>query len=75
MEAPGGHMSSARGLQGRDRSWKLCQRGTTDPIQELRGAGLEIGAPYPPSGGGLLSSEAQDTINRDELFWPIKSSL
>jgi hypothetical protein len=64
IEAPVGHMRLERGLKGRDQVPKLVQ-GKTGQIQDLRGAALEIGEPSRAHGGGLLSLEAQHTINRD----------
>ena len=55
------------GLQGQDPRLQLSH-GKTRHIQDLRGAGLESGEPSRAHGHGLLSVEAQDTINRDELY-------
>jgi hypothetical protein len=44
IEAPVGHMSLERTLKGRDQLPKLVQ-GKTGQIQDLHGAGLEIGEP------------------------------
>jgi hypothetical protein len=44
IEAPAGHMSLERGLKGLDQWLKLIH-GETGQIQDLRGAGLEIGEP------------------------------
>jgi hypothetical protein len=66
IETPGGHMRLECGLKGRDEALEL-RDGETGPIEHLCRAGLEIGEPSTPHGGGLLSSEAQDTTNRDEL--------
>ncbi len=54
IEAPVGHMSLEPGLKGRDQLPKLID-GETGQIQDLRGAGLEIGKPQTPHGCGLLS--------------------
>jgi len=66
IEAPVHHMGLERGLKGGSHALTL-RHGKTGHIEHLCGAGLEIGAPYTAPGGGLLSSEAQDTFNRDEL--------
>jgi hypothetical protein len=47
---------------------KLIHR-ETGQITYLCRAGLEISEPYSSYGGGLLSLEAQHTINRDELYY------
>ncbi len=44
IKAPGGHMGLECGIKGRDQLLQLCQR-ETGQIQDLRGAGLEIGEP------------------------------
>jgi hypothetical protein len=67
VKGPVGHMGLERGPKGRDQVAKLVQS-QTGQSQELRGAGLDIGTPSRAHGDGLLSSEAQDIINRDELY-------
>ena len=64
IEAPCGHMGFARGLKGWDQALKLIE-GETGQIESLCRAGLEIGEPSRAHSCGLLSSEAQHTINRD----------
>jgi hypothetical protein len=66
IKAPLGHMRLERRLKGRDQLLNLLD-GETGSIEHLCRAGLEIGEPQLPHGGGLLASEVQDTINRDEL--------
>ena len=66
IEAPVDHMSGKRDLKGRDSRLKLVPR-ETGQIPHLRGSGLDVGEPSTAYGGGLLSSEAQDIRNRDEL--------
>src|SRR5712691_1918489 len=61
-------MRVERGLEGRDELVKLVKRQAGE-IQELHGAGLQIGEPYTGHRWCLLSWEAQYTINRDELSW------
>src|SRR5262245_34420295 len=48
IEAPHRHMRLESGLEGRDQGLKLL-KGQTGEIQELRGAGLQIGEPYTDS--------------------------
>jgi hypothetical protein len=55
------------GLTWRDEWLQLVHR-EPGHIEPLRGVGLEIGETSRAHGRGLLSSEAQDTTNRDELF-------
>jgi hypothetical protein len=64
IEAPVGHVGLERGLKGWDQLPKLVPR-ETGQIQDLRGAGLQIGKPSTAHGCDLLSLEAQHTINRD----------
>jgi hypothetical protein len=64
IEAPGGHRRRARGVRRRHQFPQL-RPGETGSIASRCGAGLEIGNPPRSHGGGLLSSEAQDTTNRD----------
>jgi len=64
VEAPVGHMGLERGLTGLDQLDKLAH-GETGQIQDLRGAGPDIGTSYMSHGSGLLSLEGQDSINRD----------
>ena len=59
-------MRLERGLKGRDEELKRVE-GLTGQIQELGGAGLHVGAPDTGHIWGLLSEEAQYTINRDKL--------
>jgi hypothetical protein len=65
-EAPPGHMGLKGGLNRRDQAPKRIQ-GQTSQIQHRERAGLEVGASSIPHGGGLLSLEAQDIINRNNL--------
>ena len=67
IEAPVGHVALERGLQGGDQRLKLLH-GETGQIQDLRRAGLQIGEPSRAHSCGLLSLEAQYTLNRDELY-------
>jgi hypothetical protein len=67
IEAPVGHGALERGLKGWDQRLKLVH-GETGQIQDLRRAGLEIGEPSRAHSSGLLSLEAQYTLNRDELY-------
>jgi hypothetical protein len=60
-------MRVERRLKRRDQLLKLVESQAGE-IQELRGAGLQIGEPYTGHGWCLLSWEAQYTINRDELI-------
>ena len=60
-------MGLERGLNGWPEQPQLIAPETRQ-IEPLGRAGLEIGAPSRPHGGGLLPLEAQDTINRDELY-------
>ena len=53
------------GLKGWHQLPKLIQRETSQ-IEHLGRTGLEISEPSRSHGGGLLSLEAQDIINRDE---------
>jgi hypothetical protein len=64
IEAPLAHLSLERRFKRPDQRAKLVH-GETGEIEYLGGTGLEIGEPSRSHGGGLLSSEAQDTINRD----------
>jgi hypothetical protein len=64
IEAPVGHLRLERGLKGRDERPKLVHR-ETGQIEHLCRAGLQIGEPSRAHGDGLLSLEAQHTINRD----------
>ena len=66
IEAPMGYMDLERSVKRRHQLPKLIH-GETGPIEHLCGASLEIDEPSRAHGGGFLSSEAQDTINRDEL--------
>jgi hypothetical protein len=66
IEAPVGHMRLERGLKGWDQALEFLH-GETGPIQDLRRAGLEIGESSHAHRCGLLSLEAQYTLNRDEL--------
>jgi len=64
VEAPVGPMGLERGLKGRDSRPQLVHR-ETGQIEHLCRAGLQIDEPSRAHGGGLLSLEAQYTINRD----------
>jgi hypothetical protein len=64
IEAPVSQMGLERGLKGRDQRPTLVH-GETGQIQDIRRAALELGEPSRAHGGGLLSWEAQHTINRD----------
>jgi len=66
IEAPRRHVRLEGGLEGRDELLKLGE-GQAGEIQELRRAGLQIGKPYTGHAWGLLSWEAQYSINRDNL--------
>jgi hypothetical protein len=66
IEAPVGHVALERGLKGWDQLLKLVH-GETGQIHDLHRAGLEIGEPSRAHSSGLLSLEAQYTLNRDEL--------
>src|SRR2546426_10418925 len=70
IKAPRGHMHLKCRLKGRDQLLKLVE-GQAGEIQELCGAGLQIGKPYTGHTWCLLSWEAQYTINRDNLNWLI----
>src|SRR5438128_562426 len=59
-------MRLERGLKGRDQLLKLVER-ETGQIQELRGAVLHVRELYMRHTWCLLVSEAQYTINRDNL--------
>ena len=59
-------MRLERSLKGRDYLPKLVH-GQTGQIEHLGRAALQIGEPSRAHGDGLLSLEAQHTINRDEL--------
>ena len=61
IEAPCRHMGVEGGLEGRDQLRKLVERQARE-IQELHGAGLQIGEPYTGHTWCLLSWEAQYTI-------------
>lgn len=67
VEPPCRHMGLEGGLNGGDQRPKLLQR-ETGPLEHLSRTGLELSALSRAHGGGLLSLEAQDIINRDELF-------
>jgi hypothetical protein len=67
IKAPEGHMGLKGGLKRRDYRLKLVHR-ETGQIEHLCRAHLQIGEASSSHSGGLLSSEAQDTINRDELY-------
>lgn len=67
IEAPVGHVALERDLKGGDQRLK-CVHGATGHIQDLRRAVLEIGESSHAHSCGLLSLEAQDTLNRDELY-------
>jgi hypothetical protein len=54
------------GLKRWDQAPKLLQ-GQTGQIQHLERVGLEVGEASIPHGGGLLSLEAKDIINRNNL--------
>jgi hypothetical protein len=60
------HMGLKRGLKRRHQRPTLIHRETSH-IEHRCQADLKIGEPSRSHGGGLLSLEAQDTINRDEL--------
>lgn len=64
IEAPFRHMCLEHGFKGWDQRPKLLD-GETGEIEHLDGAGLDVGEPSRTHSSGLLSSEAQDTINRD----------
>jgi hypothetical protein len=64
VEPPGHHMGLVGGLNGWHQVPKLLQR-ETGQIEHLGQTGLEISEPSRSHGGGLLSLEAQDIINRD----------
>src|SRR5439155_13907649 len=68
----------ARGTRSQrgDQGLKLLE-GHTGDIQELRGAGLQIGEPYTGHRRCLLSWEAQYTINRDKLNYgrPLRRAI
>jgi hypothetical protein len=68
IEAPVSHMGLERGLKRRHQRLKLLH-GETGHIEHLCGAALEIGKPSSSHGSGLRSSEAEHTINRDELYY------
>jgi hypothetical protein len=55
------------GLNGWHQLPKLIQRETGE-IEHLGRTGLEISEPSRAHGDGLLSLEAKDSINRDELY-------
>ena len=67
IEPPGRHMDVEGRLNGWHQRPQLLER-TTGQIEHLSRAGLEIGEPSRSHRGGLLSLEAQDIINRDELY-------
>ena len=64
IEAPCGHVGLERGFKGWNPLPKL-RYGETGQVQDLSGAGLEVGKPSCSHGDGLLSAEAQDTTTRD----------
>jgi hypothetical protein len=64
VEAPVGHMGLERRLTGGNQLLKLVHR-ETGQIEHLCRAGPQIGKASRSHRGGLLSLEAQDTINRD----------
>jgi hypothetical protein len=66
IEAPRGHRRLERGFEGRHEALQLLQ-GQAGDIQERRGAGRHIGAPYTGPTWRLLSWETEYTINRDKL--------
>jgi hypothetical protein len=66
IQAPLGHLRLEGGFTGRDHLLKFLQ-GEAGSIQHFHRAGRDVGEPETSHGSGLLSSEAQDTINRDEL--------
>jgi hypothetical protein len=66
VEPPCRHMVLECGLNGWHQLPKLLQR-ETGQIEHLGRTGLEISEPSRSHGGGLLSLEAQDIINRDDL--------
>ena len=66
IEAPPGHRGLKGGLKRRDQAPKLIQ-GQTGQLQYLERAGLEVSESSIPHGGGLLSLEAKDIINRNNL--------
>jgi hypothetical protein len=66
IEPPCGHVDLESGLEGWHQLPKLLER-ETGQIEHLGRASLEIGKPSRSHSGGLLSLEAQDIINRDEL--------
>jgi hypothetical protein len=63
-EPPCHHMGVVGGLNGGHQLPKLLQR-ETGQLEHLGHTGLEISEPSRSHGGGLLSLEAQDIINRD----------
>ena len=67
IEPPCRHMGLEYGLKGWYQRAKLIQR-ETGQIDHLCRTGLDISEPSRAHGGGLLSLEAQDIINRDELY-------
>jgi hypothetical protein len=69
-EAPPGHMGLKGGRKRRDHAPQLIQ-GQTGRIQHLERAGLEVGESSIPPGGGLLSLEAKDIINRNNLYYTL----
>jgi hypothetical protein len=68
LEAPLGPMGLACGRKRREQVPKRIQ-GQTGQIQHLERAGLQVGESSMPHGSGLLSSEAQHIINRNELYY------
>jgi hypothetical protein len=67
VEAPVAHRRLERRFKGWDQRAQLLH-GETGQIQDLHGAGLDLGTPSISPGDGLPSLEAKDTINRDQLF-------
>jgi len=67
IDAPLGPRRLARCVKGRDQRLKLLH-GEAGQIQHRRGVGLDRAAAYTSHGGGLLSGEAEETINRNKLY-------
>jgi hypothetical protein len=68
IATPCGHMGLTCGLK-RWHQWPQLIQRETGPIEDLGRMGLEIDEPSRAHDGGLLSLEAQDIINRDELYY------
>jgi hypothetical protein len=68
VKAPVGHLALERDLKGRDPLLKFVH-GETGHIEHFGRASLQIDEPSRAHSHGPRSLEAQDTINREQLYF------